>query len=464
MSSGYSSSFSSQLNTVSSFSTPSPYGGGVPLGNTAAGHMNAPSASNGGIHFRNDYGMPAVSASYSQHGAGFDKSVEAARYNHPQTGFYLPAASPAMGYTTVGNTGMAYQSVGYGGPSVNNLSTNNAMSSSVPGWAEQQNIQYPVQPPASVYTNPANVNRGKPAHYFPNYSNNFYGKPTSNLATAPVVNATLNQKIVPHQSQLGGPVRPPSSKLTAPPSPSKSRNSVRTSASEHRCEVASDVGTGTGTVTPAAHITKHVEFQSEPRGTDTPTNNMLRSRRGQTISTDPKPNTLSWLEKVPAAMPRASPPKMSSLLASSSINPNTLPGINAADPFVSPSTGSYGLITPGKTNIFGPTTQLTPYSGGAAAARQSGPSPAVRALTANGTRKPTIGEVLDTKNLPLVEYCRMATEDAFGVIKIRNVSYSLTHLFIKGNSLTLFSIDPLLRRPPRNPCLPRPQRPYHQRV
>ncbi|KAH7336225.1 hypothetical protein BKA65DRAFT_403028 [Rhexocercosporidium sp. MPI-PUGE-AT-0058] len=47
----------------------------------------------------------------------------------------------------------------------------------------------------------------------------------------------------------------------------------------------------------------------------------------------------------------------------------------------------------------------------------------LRRLTANG--KPAISDALEPVNLPFVEYCRMAREDTWGVIKIKNIPYSV---------------------------------------
>ncbi|PMD27557.1 hypothetical protein NA56DRAFT_721293, partial [Hyaloscypha hepaticicola] len=56
----------------------------------------------------------------------------------------------------------------------------------------------------------------------------------------------------------------------------------------------------------------------------------------------------------------------------------------------------------------------------------SGPSPHLRALTNGGTRLPTVEEAFTPNNFPFIEHCRLATEQNFGVIKIRNIPYSVT--------------------------------------
>jgi hypothetical protein len=42
-------------------------------------------------------------------------------------------------------------------------------------------------------------------------------------------------------------------------------------------------------------------------------------------------------------------------------------------------------------------------------------------LTNGGTRLPTVDEAFAANNFPFIETCRLATEQNFGVIKIRNV-------------------------------------------
>lgn len=46
-------------------------------------------------------------------------------------------------------------------------------------------------------------------------------------------------------------------------------------------------------------------------------------------------------------------------------------------------------------------------------------------LTRNETVMPTLDEALSKKNLPFVEYCREVQPDSFGVIKIKNIPYTV---------------------------------------
>jgi hypothetical protein len=65
---------------------------------------------------------------------------------------------------------------------------------------------------------------------------------------------------------------------------------------------------------------------------------------------------------------------------------------------------------------------LTPWTGTSHFGREE-TSRALNALTANKTRKPTVEEALDLKNMPFMEYCRHVHPDDFGVIKIKNVGF-----------------------------------------
>ncbi|CAD6506443.1 BgTH12-07369 [Blumeria graminis f. sp. triticale] len=51
-------------------------------------------------------------------------------------------------------------------------------------------------------------------------------------------------------------------------------------------------------------------------------------------------------------------------------------------------------------------------------------SPALRALVDMGNRKPSVDEIFSS--LPFVEYCRVVQENNFGVIKIKNIPYSIS--------------------------------------
>ncbi|KAH8811397.1 hypothetical protein F5884DRAFT_671620 [Xylogone sp. PMI_703] len=145
-------------------------------------------------------------------------------------------------------------------------------------------------------------------------------------------------------------------------------------------------------------VSKHPAgtFSSEPRPTaETP---LLRSRRGQTISSavsDPARKTSkAWsVEETPSEKYTEnsngsngngsstglslSPPKMRSLVAGNGNGASTLTPINEADPF-------------------------------------------------NGTTKPPVEVALDQKNLPFSESCRLARPSKAGVIRIRNIPYSVT--------------------------------------
>jgi hypothetical protein len=175
-----------------------------------------------------------------------------------------------------------------------------------------------------------------------------------------------------------------------------------------------------------------LEFSSEPRKSESP---LLRSRGYTTSSTDPShKNVFNWLESTPTLESRTSrdksddrcrisPPKMMSLLAAGSITASNLKTIDENDPFnCTPSAlpDSQHPIDP-----FAATKIIVPYSNAVGIARNNkmGTSAQLRNLTSNGTRKPTITEALDSKNLPFAEYCRLAKEDCWGVIKIKNVGY-----------------------------------------
>jgi hypothetical protein len=173
-----------------------------------------------------------------------------------------------------------------------------------------------------------------------------------------------------------------------------------------------------------------LEFSSEPRKSETP---LLRSRGYTTSSTDPShKNVFNWLESTPTLegltsrdksddRRRASPPKMMSLLAAGSITASNLKTIDENDPFNCTPSSLPGSQHP--IDSFAATKIIVPYSNAVGIARNNkmGMSAHLRSLTGNGTRRPTIAEALDSKNLPFAEYCRLAKEDCWGVIKIKNV-------------------------------------------
>jgi hypothetical protein len=123
---------------------------------------------------------------------------------------------------------------------------------------------------------------------------------------------------------------------------------------------------------------------------------------------------------------------MLSLLAAARPEARTLRAINENDPF------TYGPS--GAANPFAPMQAVVPYDNsllGPAGRNNMGASPLLRNLTGNGTRKPTIAEVLDYRNLPFAEYCRLAKEDTWGVVKIKNVSVQIPVFAGCTNSLQI---------------------------
>jgi hypothetical protein len=321
------------------------------------------------------------------------------------------------------------------------------------GWTSvyTPQTQYQAQSatPTSTYVNPANAHRGKV-----DYSNSRqpvgqsgygHGHPTSNLATAPVLHAggIQNAKVSSsHNVKFGGPVLPPSKVNKPPSSPAKSvRAATPASAHGHQSTVNSEAAPTPGPKTQPLDL----EFSSEPRNTVTPT---LRSRRSQTISnavTDParKQVMSQWLDNVPdlssgedfqgSNIQSKSPPKMLSLRGSGTVDAKSLSTINENDPFTGPSRPHAATTY---NNPFAPKPQLPgPYTpGNRLIGPPTGPSPHLHALTSGGTRRPTFEEALHPNNFPFVEICRLATEDKWGVIKIRNVSCPMARYC--GNLLT----------------------------
>ena len=436
----------------------SDYGVAVDGGFDRRGSIGGYQSQNGGYAASNAYGQGngAVQYSASGHYGGarnggphaYNTASNATSYGHygqgaAMNGYGFHGGQAENGYANntnygVGGPNQTFQNGQYGSAVANGY----APPGQAWGGQYQGHNQYAVQAP---YTQPSNVNRGKSVYYGsakPNAAAPPYTP--SNLTTAPVVSAN-NQvhhpEIESHEYQNGGPVRPPSqtpSRVNSA-SPTKSKASTVNSSAEPTSSLPSgsneEKAPGPGSPTP---VVRRQEFNSEPRNSRTPT---LRSRRGQTLipSTDPsnKQAMVNWLENVSPAPP----PKMSSLelaadsklsggdiLAQAGI---TLPSVNAAglglrsdaDPFT--TTTAVQRATPIKPalNPFAPLPQhLSPYTGGGLLQKPAVSAP-LRRLTANG--KPAISDALEPANLPMVEYCRMAREDTWGVIKIKNIPYSV---------------------------------------
>lgn len=202
-----------------------------------------------------------------------------------------------------------------------------------------------------------------------------------------------------------------------------------------------------------------MEFISEPRRLEGP---VMRSRRGHTLSSvDPanKNAVFDWLQSTPSAEAftsrdksdgrrRASPPKMMNLLAAGSVTPSNLKTINEDDPFVY---GPSDLQEKSAANPFAPMQAVVSYNnnsfGLGPAGHNSAMSVQLRNLTSNGARKPTIAEAVDPKNVPFSEICRLARDDNWGVVKIKNVSYlpALSSTLIICRSHTLSTAQRCLR-------------------
>jgi hypothetical protein len=178
-----------------------------------------------------------------------------------------------------------------------------------------------------------------------------------------------------------------------------------------------------------------MEFSSEPRKVEGPA---IRSKRGHTFSSAEPPqnsSVLDWIQNTPSLEPialrsssdgrrRVSPPKMVSLLAAGSGIASNLKTINEQDPFVNGSlelTGKKSSADP-----FAAMQAVVPYNNYARLVGQtSGMSVQLCNLTSNGSRQPTFAEAVDAKNLPFAETCRLAKDDTWGVVKIKNVSCRL---------------------------------------
>ncbi|KAH8597719.1 hypothetical protein B0O99DRAFT_507229 [Bisporella sp. PMI_857] len=83
-----------------------------------------------------------------------------------------------------------------------------------------------------------------------------------------------------------------------------------------------------------------------------------------------------------------------------------------SDPF-----GSSAVTT------FNPTPYNTPFK--ATIMTRGGMSKELALLTRGATVKPSAAEALDGRNLPFSEFCRLAKVDDWGVIKIKNIPYSV---------------------------------------
>jgi hypothetical protein len=298
---------------------------------------------------------------------------------------------------------------------------------------------------------------------------------SSNLVTAPVLSYNNETSKVASRSStptLGGPVQAPSKAVRiSSPDKSDAASSARDKSPERRFQTSEANNTNGGLATPSQKSIHPRDLQcaSESRNgnTETPT---LRSRRGQSVSTDAarnKNNVANWLDQTPtqatfesnatasqAAMNQP-PPKMLNLLPMSA-GSGMLTPITEGDPFHTPNNAARAAAF----NPFTSPPPITPLNSGAAGYGMLGSgyvedggydplrgyhmaSAQFRAFTENGTKnRPHIDVVLDPKNLPFVEYCRLAKDDnGHGVIKISNVSL---HHFQIDRSLAENFADPVL--------------------
>jgi len=211
--------------------------------------------------------------------------------------------------------------------------------------------------------------------------------------------------------------------------------------------------TSQSTPTPATRFSE-MQAASEPRPPTVSSNAVgtpvLRHRRGSLMTSSGNPATdpsrretvTNWLEGNPTnfddtsrSAPRnlGTPPRMLGLLAAGGVDPRTLTAINESDPFTSPPPGALVLQTPSRpmaTNPFAPLTALSvPFNSALLGPQPGEMSYHLRMLTKNGTSLPSIDEVLDSKNMPFAETCRLAKNtDNFGVIRIKNVSILPTEM------------------------------------
>ncbi|KAL2069036.1 hypothetical protein VTL71DRAFT_15374 [Oculimacula yallundae] len=360
---------------------------------------------------------PYNAASMSNYNGQYGQGAQMGGYAYQGSGQVDNGYGNATNYA-VGGQNQMYQNNQYGSAAGDGYQPQGQP------WAGQYQAQaqYPAQ---NSYVNPSNANRGKSVYNKPYIPAAPYNQ--SNLATAPVVN-NYNQGRHPEQQsyqvQDGGAVQPPLRvSSTSPTVNSSAAQSTSTSS-------VLGVESAAGMSSPIARLPQ--EFSSEPRNTRTP---ILRSRHGQhgVPSTDPssKSGLVSWLENVsPTPAPRMLSVDTSNVNLSggdilaqaqkAGAMPFTSGGPRSeADPFaVTRATPMKPAINP-----FGPSPQqLGPFNGRGMFAKPT-VSAALRSLTANG--RPGISEALDSDTLPFVEYCRKAREDTWGVIKIKNIPYSV---------------------------------------
>lgn len=414
----------------------------------------------GGVHLQGPYdGSPAVNPY-----AHFGPSAGMNGYNPYNAGNGLPtnsygastAVSPTMSHAPMAPAQSSYQNLPYGPgtgagvlPPTEYMPAQNGYAGANQGWASMYTppTQYQSQHPVPLYVNPANIHRGKPPYasgrQAVGQSALGHGHPTSNLATAPVMNFAGNSNVkaaVTFKEKFGAPVIPPSQATRLDASPAKSAIEpfcTHTASPSRRSTANPDAAPTPGLKNQPLDI----EFSSEPRNNMTPN---LRSRRGQTITnavTDPsrKQATSNWLDNIPNLAPldpqgsnvRAmSPPKML-LIGSGAGDAKALSTISENDPFVGPPRSRAATV---HNNPFAPKPQApSPYAvGNRLIGPPSGPSAHLRALTSSGTRYPSLAEALDPKNFPFIETCRLSKEDNAGVIKIKNVSCPSAHLRISN--------------------------------
>lgn len=439
------------------------------------------------IYPSNDFSQGQVSAAPQLQGsygfapapnpyAHFGSTVGVNGYNPYNSGLDNPYAasngvSPAMSHASLAPAQPTYQNLPYGpgtgagiAAPTEYVPAQNSYAGTNQGWGGMQTAQaqygsYQAPPlPVQNYVKPENAHRGKVSyssgrqltgnyglgHSYPaskvatapamSAQSGFgHGRPTSNLATAPVLSAAGKENVKmtsTHKEKFGAPVIPPSQAARLDASSAKSAVEpirTRTVSPERRSMVPDAVPTPGPKTQPL-----DLEFSSEPRNTVTPT---LRSRRGQTITnaaTSPRKQATNWLANIPnlanleslgSTLQAQSPPKMLSLFGYGANDSKALSTISENDPFVGPSRSRATTV---HNNPFAPKPQANPYAvGPRLLGPPSGPSPHLRALTNGGTRLPSLEEALDPSNFPFIEMCRLAREEKFGVIKIKNVSDSL---------------------------------------
>ncbi|EPE26002.1 RNA-binding, RBD [Glarea lozoyensis ATCC 20868] len=252
-----------------------------------------------------------------------------------------------------------------------------------------------------------------------------------------------------YSSGTGGPVRPHVLRDSSP-----DRSMTSSNLSHHSRSIAD-----TASANPSSHsaqgdsITRgptpgeqsqplNLEFSSEPRGIRTASRNSnqsstpdIRPRRRQStvsLSSDTlRRHTETWdiaktlkgldvNDKTEDMKRHNNPPKMINLLAAGGITSGILSPITEGQ-------GMYASAPPVRSlDPFGPTPSMSsPYSGSTSLAPVNNMSNALRALTANGSRKPSVEEALLLNNLPFIEMCRTAKVDTWGVVKIKNIPYSV---------------------------------------